>query len=149
MNHYILDASIVIQRFIQQEYTWQTVILFNQLLEGDQFYLPEFCLLECTNVVGKQVRFYGLPESQGKLLIEDMQSIPFQIRSVSNLLSSALNIGLTYQLAIYDSLYIALALDLNYPLITVDKRQGQAAINCGVRLIPITDFTEKNDRPLN
>lgn len=27
MNHYIIDASIVIQRFIQQEYTAQTRIL--------------------------------------------------------------------------------------------------------------------------
>lgn len=145
MNHYIIDASIVIQRFIQQEYTAQTRILFNRLLEGDQFYIPEFCLLECTNVIWKQVRFYGLPEKQAKLLIQDLQSIPFQIISVHHLLSVALDIGLTHQLAIYDSLYIALALNLNYPLITVDERQSNTAINCGVTLIPITDFTEENN----
>jgi predicted nucleic acid-binding protein len=60
MNHYIIDASVVIQRFIQQEYTSQVRTLFNRLLEGDQFDIPEFCLLECTNVIWKQVRFYGL-----------------------------------------------------------------------------------------
>ncbi|MEB3278259.1 MAG: type II toxin-antitoxin system VapC family toxin [Lyngbya sp.] len=142
MNHYIIDASIVIQRFIQQKYTPQVRILFNRLLEGDQFYIPEFCLLECTNVIWKQVRFYGLPESQAQLLIQDLQSIPFNITSVNHLLYSALDIGLTHQLAIYDSLYIALALELDYPLITVDDRQSNTAINCGVTLIPITDFTE-------
>jgi predicted nucleic acid-binding protein len=35
MNHYIIDASVVIQRFIQQEYTSQVRTLFNCLLEGD------------------------------------------------------------------------------------------------------------------
>ncbi|WP_413164248.1 type II toxin-antitoxin system VapC family toxin [Capilliphycus salinus ALCB114379] len=142
MNNYIIDASIVIQRFIQQEYTPQVRILFNRLLKGDRFYIPEFCLLECTNVIWKQVRFYGLPEEQAQLLIRDLQSIPFNVASVNHLLSSALDIGLTHQLAIYDSLYIALALQLDYPLITVDDRQLNAAINCGVTLIPITDFTE-------
>jgi predicted nucleic acid-binding protein len=143
MNHYIIDASVVIQRFIQQEYTSQVRILFNHLLEGDQFYIPEFCLLECTNVIWKQVRFYGLPKEQAQLLIQDLQSIPFNVISIHSLLSSALEIGLTHQLAIYDSLYIALALQLNYPLISVDNRQVKAAINCGVTIIPIMDFTDQ------
>jgi len=82
MKHYIIDASVVIQRFIQQEYTPQTKILFNHLLEGDQFYIPEFCLLECTNIIWKQARFYGLPEDQAQLLIQDLQAIPFQIYPV-------------------------------------------------------------------
>lgn len=141
-SRYILDASIVIQRFIQQEYTPQTKILFNRLLVGDEFYIPEFCLLECTNVIWKQVRFYELPETQAKLLIQHLEYIPFQIISVNTLLSSALEIGLIHQLAIYDSLYIALALQLNYPLITLDQRQSQTAINCGVQIIPITNFIE-------
>ncbi len=85
MKHYIIDASVVIQRFIQQEYTPQTKILFNHLLEGDQFYIPEFCLLECTNIIWKQARFYGLPEDQAQLLIQDLQAISFQIYPVSNL----------------------------------------------------------------
>lgn len=143
MNHYIIDASVVIQRFIQQEYTSQVRILFNRLLEGDRFYIPEFGLLECTNVIWKQVRFYGLSKEQAQLLIQDLQSIPFHIISTRDLLSSALNIGLTHQLAIYDSLYIALALQLNYPLITLDNRQLDAAINCSVTAIPVTDFTDE------
>ncbi|MFM6454439.1 MAG: hypothetical protein ACKPH7_21840 [Planktothrix sp.] len=40
---------------------------------------------------------------------------------------------------------MALALNLNYPLITVDERQSNTAINCNVTLIPITDFTEENN----
>lgn len=46
INHYILDASIVIQRFIEQEYTPQAKILFNSLLVGEEFYIPEFLFLQ-------------------------------------------------------------------------------------------------------
>jgi predicted nucleic acid-binding protein len=141
MNNYVLDASVVIQRFIQQEYTPQTIILFNRLLDNDQFYIPEFCLLECTNIIWKQARFYGLSEDTGKLLVENLLSIPFQITPVKDLLSSALSVGLSHQLAIYDSLYIVLASNLNYPLITVDNRQYKAAVDYGVKLIPITSFS--------
>jgi len=41
----------------------------------------------------------------------------------------------------YDSLYIALALNLDCPLVTVDDRQGNGAIACGVIFKPITDFS--------
>ena len=74
-------------------------------------------------------------------MIVEMLVLPFQIVPVINLLSRALQIGLSYQLAVYDSLYIALALDLDCPLITVDARQLNAATACGVVIKPITDFS--------
>jgi predicted nucleic acid-binding protein len=57
------------------------------------------------------------------------------------LLPKALQIGLVNQLPIYDSLYIALALELNCPLITVDQRQANTAVVSGVTLKAIADFS--------
>jgi predicted nucleic acid-binding protein len=74
-------------------------------------------------------------------MIVEMLVLPLQIVSVTSLLPRALQIGLIYQLAIYDSMYIALALDMNCPLITVDARQFNAATACGVVIKPITDFS--------
>ncbi len=44
-------------------------------------------------------------------------------------------------LAIYDSLYIALAQSLDLPLITVDERQSVAATASGIIVKPISDFS--------
>jgi predicted nucleic acid-binding protein len=55
-------------------------------------------------------------------------------------LPAALRIGLVYQLAIYDSAYIALASRANVPMITIDERQSHAVVAEGVMLKPITDF---------
>jgi predicted nucleic acid-binding protein len=59
---------------------------------------------------------------------------------VTGLLTRWLQIGLAHQLALYDSVYLALAEKLRYPLITVDERQAKAAAALGLILKSITDF---------
>lgn len=104
-------------------------------------YIPEFCLIECVNVLWKKVRFQGLLQTNAEQLIDDLLVLPFQIVPVNQLLLQALQIGLTRKLAVYDSLYIALALDLDCPLITVDDIQADAAAQNSVTLKLITDFS--------
>lgn len=41
---------------------------------------------------------------------------------------------------LYDSLYLALAEALSYPLITVDQRQSQVAAVVGIPLKPVAGF---------
>ena len=140
MANYVVDTSVVSQYSISQSYTPQVRVLITRMYAGDQLYIPEFSLLECANVLWKEVRFRGLSQTNAEEIIAELLKLPFQIVPVKNLLPRALQIGLTHQLAIYDSLYIALALDLNFPLITVDDKQLNAAIACGVLIKPITDF---------
>lgn len=63
---------------------------------------------------------------------------------IADLLSRALELGLKHQLAIYDSLYIALAESLDCPFITVDSRQEAAAKAEGIVIKPVTDFPPLN-----
>ncbi len=141
MAAYVVDASVVIQYAIVQEQTPEARSLVARMYEVDKLHIPEFCLLECTNVVWKQVRFYGLPPTNAEEIIQELLRLPFQVESVSHLLSNALQIGLAHQLAVYDSLYIALAEHLSLPLVTVDDRQSVAATEIGVVVKPISDFS--------
>ena len=136
----VVDASILGHYLDPDIYTAAVINLLSGLALGDQLYIPEFCLLECTNIIWKHVRFDGVPQTDAEIIITDLLQLPFQIVPVHPLLPRALQIGLSHQLAIYDSLYIALALELDCPLITVDNRQAQAASASGVVLKPITDF---------
>jgi predicted nucleic acid-binding protein len=58
-DRYVVDANIVIQRFIVEQDTPQVKVLFDQMLSGTELIVPEFCRLECSNVLWKQVRFQG------------------------------------------------------------------------------------------
>ncbi len=139
MTEYVVDASVVIQVLIQDTHTKHARALFGQL-PGDELYVPEFCFSECTNVLWKQVRFHGMTPNDADSQVTALLALPIKSTSVKSLLPRALKIGLLYQLAIYDSLYIALAEKLGYPLITIDGRQAQAAQTLGITLKPITDF---------
>lgn len=122
-------------------YTPQVRVLVDRMYQGDRLYIPEFCIIECVNVFWKNVRFQGLPQTDAEQFIDELLALSFQIVPVKKLLLQALQIGLNRQLAVYDSLYIALALNLDCPLITVDDRQASAAAEHGVTLKLITDFS--------
>ena len=137
---YVVDTSVVMQYLLVETYTSQAIVLVQRLRQGLQLCVPEFCLLECANVFWKQVRFQGMLQTDAEQLLVELLALPFQIMPVGNLLPRALQIGLSYNLAIYDSFYIALAESLNCPLITVDQKQAKAAIACNVVIKPISDF---------
>jgi predicted nucleic acid-binding protein len=141
MNSYIVDASIVVQLLITEPHTSETRVLFKGIDSGDMLYLPEFALIECTNVLWKHVRFYGVALNDAKKQITILTSLDVVLIPVAGFLPRALEIGSRHQLAIYDSVYIALAEHLGHPLITDDTKQARAATAGGLTLKPITDFT--------
>lgn len=141
MAIYVVDTSVVIQRFIRELRTPEAAVLLGAMVQDRSLYVPELYLSECVNIFWKKVRFQGLPPTEAEQFINELLALPFRIVSIKNLLPRAFEIGLAHQLAIYDSLYIALALNLNCPLITVDDRQLNTAIANDVIIKPITDFS--------
>ncbi len=140
LTPYVVDASIVIQYLIADTFTGPTDALFSQVGQSVSLVLPEFGFLECANVLWKQAAFYGLPAQQAQKLLTDLLALPLTVIAASDLLRRGLQIGLDHQLAIYDSVYIALAERFGYPLITADARQEQAARALGIVIKPVTDF---------
>lgn len=140
MTEYVVDASVVIQRLIRDNYSENVKALFRKLVGSDELIVPEFCILECANVLWKQVRFHQMPPSDAELLVTDLVALPLKIVPANGLVARGLQIGLAYQLAVYDSIYIALAEQLQLPLISIDTRQQDAALKEKVTLKPITDF---------
>ncbi len=81
-----------------------------------------------------------MPQGEAEILIGDLLHLPFITASIEELLPRAIQIGLAHKLAIYDSIYIAVAEKYKYPLITADAKQETAARAVGVTIKPITDF---------
>jgi len=140
MTSYVVDASIVIQHVVPDTYTVNADELFAQLGTTLTLHVPEFCLLECANVLWKQVRFHNLTQSEAEDLLDALTGLPLTIIQVMELLPRSLEIGLAHQLAVYDSLYIAMAERLGLPLITADTKQETAARTLGIAITPIADF---------
>ena len=141
MPSYIVDASVVADFLVSGVYTANAKGLIRSVGDSQTtIFVPGFCLVECTNVLWKRVRSQDISQEQAETLADDLLMLPLSIVSVDTLFRRALQIGVAHQLAIYDSIYIALAEKYNYPLITADVRQEAAAKTVGVLLKPITDF---------
>lgn len=141
MTRYVVDASVVVQLLITDTNSAETEVLFDSIDDGNKLYIPEFGLLECTNVLWKYVRFQNLKQSDAESLVDDLIELDVVMTPAIGLMPRALKIGLKHQLAIYDSIYITLAERLTYPLITADRRQTKAAKAEGLTLKDIADFT--------
>jgi predicted nucleic acid-binding protein len=128
MATYIVDASVVIEYLVAGTDTLNAEAYFEQLATEDILIVPEFCLLEWTNVIWKQVRFQSMAIQTAEALLRHLKKLPLKRVPLKAILNSALEIGLRQQLAVYDSAYIALA-------------QIRAAIAEGVTVPPITNFT--------
>lgn len=139
-DRYVVDANIVIQRLIVEQDTPQVKVLFDQMLLGTELIAPEFWRLECTNVLWKQVRFQRMPADVAEKLLVELIALPLTVMEIPYLMPRSLQIDLRHELAIYDSIYIAMAEQLDCELITIDRRQANAARSLGVKLKPIGDF---------
>jgi len=138
---YVIDATCVAEYLVAGAYTLQARELISKLDQDFELWTPEFCLLECANVLWKRVRFKQASDQDARLLIVELGELPFSIIEARELLPRAFEIGVAQGLAIYDSLYLSLAEALKIDLITLDKKQANAAELLGISLKPITDFT--------
>lgn len=132
---------MVVEYLITGPYTPHAQAFFNQMTSADRLVVPEFCLLECTNVFWKQVRFSGMARSEALTLVRLLRMLRLRRAPTRQLLDRALEIALDHGLAVYDSCYIALALHYAYPLITFDQRQSAAATAEGVSVVPLSSLT--------
>ena len=96
--------------------------------------------MECANILWRHVRFQGMPADTAQKAVKDVADLPLTIHLAASYLPDALAIGLANELAIYDSIYIALASALGFSLITADAKQKRAAIAAEVIIKPVADF---------
>ncbi len=140
MADYVVDTSVVIEYLITETHTPNARAFFKQIAKSDRLIVPEFCLLECVNVIWKRVTFNSMSLTDAKILLGILRRLKFHRAPMKQLLDHALEIGLNNKLAIYDSCYIALAHHYNCPLVSIDQRQLQAATAEGIVALPITNF---------
>ncbi len=141
MAVYVVDASVVMEYLISGSFTDNVRALFAQATTSDRLIVPEFCLVECTNVLWKQVCFQGMAVSQAQTLLRHLRKLPLLRVPAKAALPVALSIGLQQRLPVYDSVYVVLASRLGCPLVSLDQLQTRAAAATGVLLKPVSDFT--------
>lgn len=119
---YVVDASVVVKWFLhEQEGDRDRALALRDLhIAGrSRIIIPRLAVLEVLNAVRFSPK---AKEEDGETALEALQDMNLDARSPDlALLRKANAIAWAYKIAIYDALYVALAEQVGYPLITADE----------------------------
>jgi predicted nucleic acid-binding protein len=119
MSQWVLDASVVIKWFVPEALTvearhWRRI--------AGALHAPSLLDTELANILWKKVCRSDLTRPQADKILRRLPRLPIARHPDSTLLTSAFDIACKAQRTVYDSLYLALALQLGGQTVTADQR---------------------------
>lgn len=142
---YVVDASVGIKLFVEEEFSEQVHALFSHLAADPpaELYIPDLFYIECTNILLKYTRRFGRSLEDSQADIADLRLLSLRSTSTADLMEEALLLAAEKNLSAYDVCYAVLALNLDIPLITIDEQLSKeiaSAIFLGdLKLLPFEE----------
>jgi predicted nucleic acid-binding protein len=119
MSSVVVDASVLIKLYINEVGSPEA----EQAVKGaDLLLAPDLLLAETANILWKYVRRSELSASDANQLLGDILQMPIRFTASSDLVEPALRIAVDTNRTVYDSLYVALAIQSAGVLLTADER---------------------------
>ena len=124
----VLDASVGIKLFVEEEFSDKAQRLFAKLAEDPQaeFYVPDLFYIECANILLKYTRRFDRPLEDSLADLKDLNELALTVTSTTELIEDALKLANEKKLTAYDACYAVLAQKLDLPLITADAPLAKA-----------------------
>ncbi len=119
MSQYVLDASIAIKWFIPEVYSDAARRL---VASNHTFLVPDFFFPEVGNVLWKRVRGGEDTAENARQILADLNVVPIEVYLSQPLMPLALDIAIQTDRAVYDSLYLALAITQQCQMVTADGK---------------------------
>jgi predicted nucleic acid-binding protein len=139
MKPLVVDASVAAKWFLPEPDAAAALRLLNG---RHRLAAPDLIRSEFGNIIWKFQARGVLDAEEASDLIEHFLSMPLEIHDSTYLLAPALQIAIATHRTVYDSLYLALAMELDGTVVTADERWVNALINS-----PFTRFLRLLDRP--
>ena len=116
----IIDASIIIKWFANENYSDKAIILRDKHINEEiSLVVPELVFLETIN----GLKYKKLEQSILEKANKDLWNIQLEIFYLDEfLINKAISASAEYNLSIYDSIYVALAQIYGTQLITADEK---------------------------
>ena len=126
---YVVDASVGIKLFVDEDYSDKVHTLFEQLTADIPaiLYVPDLFYIECTNILLKYTRRFGRSLEDSRADLVDLGRLALRVVSTAELMENALLLAAERGITAYDACYAVLASRLDLPLITADEKLVKAA----------------------
>lgn len=130
MTGFVLDASVAVKWFLparDEPYSQQALALYEGYHRQElDFVVPDIFWAEIGSIFWKAIRQGRLEKVPAEEAIADLMKCELSSFASAALLAKAFEIATTFERSIYDSLYVSLAIQSNFQLITADERLANA-----------------------
>jgi len=116
---YVIDASVAVKWFFEEEHTVAARALLDDA--SLQRLAPDFILVEATNTAWKRARRGEITQDYARRLPRRLRTM-LSLQQTSPLIAPALELALTFDRSVYDSLYVVLAMMRDCQLMTADRK---------------------------
>jgi predicted nucleic acid-binding protein len=133
VNRFVLDTSVAISWFFEDEAGEYTVAVLESLTEWEAV-VPSLWPLEVANVLLVAERRRRCSEAEAARFIELLESLPIAVDddTARRAPHGTYQLAREYALTAYDAAYLELAMRLGAPLATLDRQLAEAAVKAGV-----------------
>jgi predicted nucleic acid-binding protein len=130
LNRFVLDATVALKWAVppvNEPLVSESLQLLRQYANGEiDFLVPDVFWAEVGNVLWKGSRQQRWSQATAEHIAAEMKAQKFMTVPSLALLAGALKIAFTYDRAVYDCLYVALAIESKTEMITADERLANA-----------------------
>ena len=119
MTTLVVDASVAAKWFFEEDHSDAAIRLISP---RRRLLAPDLIWAEVGNVIWKRARRNEITEDDARGIIADLLRMPLEITSTATHLPLAIELAMSTGRTVYDSLYLALAIERRCRLITADDR---------------------------
>lgn len=119
MTGYVIDASVIAKWFIPEAYSEPALRLKHT---DAHLHAPAFLTLEVGNVLAKKRRRGELTAQDAEDIWRAFRCAPVHRHADETLVLAAFDLAHLTKQSLYDSLYLALAMKLDLPFLTADRK---------------------------
>ncbi len=119
----MVDCSVAAKWVLPEPHRVHALRLLEQHESGEiTLIAPDLLLTEFASLLAKRTRRKQISDEQARKAFQLMERCALRLFDVHPRLRSALDLALKHQLSLWDSVYIALAIEYDCPLVTADRR---------------------------
>lgn len=123
---YVLDSNVALKCFLPEEFSEVARGLLSRARDGSvSLIAPEIFLPEVAHSLRREVTRKRLPIEDARAIWQDVRAIQIELHSVAALADDAFSLALENMGAVYDALYVALAVREDLKVITGGRSHGE------------------------
>ena len=144
----VVDSGVVLKWVVPEHDSADALLVRAAATAGAvRLIAPEFLLVELGNILWKKVRRNALSKPRAATLLKNAANWPIGYEPVRPLLADALDLAVTWDRTVYDSLYLALSERESCPFVTADAKLVNAVAPTLAGPVTLADWAAANPPP--